>query len=611
MPYNPPPGGASPGFGPHPSHEPDRRTAQNGVGSHRTPDSAIDSQQQLNVFFPSGDDGELESVLKPLLDGSYTGSQGNGIPDHSAFNRLTRQPDAGSMPTPSSTPGMGPFPVGNDLDGSAATLPPPSSDGAAERFRSIQPLNYSTSPLPAPGTLPVAVAKPAGTGGMAGPGISGYGVTYNSGSLNPYISPQLVQSLVTRILSGIPTNAVLERSPDIEQMLAGRFMSALSQIPGPVPANSQPVLFKLVVDEILGWGPLEPLLQDNTVTQIMVNGASQVWVERDGRMVSTEVTFLNEGHLLNTARRMAARMGQRLDRKWPMINGRLPNGSRVNIVGPPCALHGTSITICKLAGVPLKVPQLVEYETITQELADFLRVCVLGKLNMVVAGGPSSGKTTLLNALASFIPEDERIVTVEESAELKLEQRHVVALETRAPDYDSQSGMPASGNGGEVTIRHLVANALRMRAERVLVGEIRDGEVLDLVSAMNTGHDGVLATMRASTPRDAVAHLESMALMSGTNLAARSVREAIATGIDVIVQIARLRNGTRRVIYVTEVRGMEGDRVALQDIFRWHELVDDESGASTGFLEPTGHTPRFIYRLQDRGLKIDRSLFSA
>jgi pilus assembly protein CpaF len=363
------------------------------------------------------------------------------------------------------------------------------------------------------------------------------------------------------------------------------------------------------VDEILGWGPLEPLLQDNSINEILVNGAGQVWIERNGQVSDTDVTFLNDGHLLNMAARMAARMGRRLDRKNPIVDGRLPDGSRVNIVGPPCALHGTSITIRKLSDVPLKMLDLIEYETVPQALADFLRMCVLGKLNIVVAGGSGSGKTTLLNVLASFIPEDARIVTVEESAELKLDQRHVVSLETRPPDYET-SGSQSSSHVGEVSMRHLVANALRMRAERVLVGEIRGGEVLEMLGAMNTGHDGMLATMRASTPRDAVAHLESMAMMSGTTLPARSVREAIASGIDLIIQIARLRNGTRRVLYVTEVRGMEGDSVALKDIFRWHELVDEESGASSGFLEPTGHTPRFVYRLQDQGLRLDKSLFA-
>jgi pilus assembly protein CpaF len=621
MPYNSPPDGSRPGFDPDfPYDDPRAYPAQNGSSGHHMPSGpggAVDGHEQMNVFFPSGVDNDLESVLKPLLDANYSppiAPPGSGNGSHVG---ASHQPAPGPMPMPSDMPGVGPFPVGADDTPSSPEMPTPSG-----RLRSLQPLNTnSTSPLPVPGTVPVVVARARSTGplgnsdlvsaGSASPSpFGGYGQTHLTGPMNSYTSPQMVHSLVSRILSGIPATALLERSPDIEQMLAGRFMSALSQVPGPVPANSQPILFKLVVDEILGWGPLEPLMQDPHVTEIMVNGAQQVWVERAGRMLETDVHFLNEDHLMRTAGRMAAHMGRRLDRKWPMLDSRLPDGSRVNIIGPPCSLHGTSLTIRKLAGVPVTLDRLVESNTITQELADFLRVCVLGRLNILVVGGSGSGKTTLLNALASFIPEGERIVTVEESVELKLGQRHVVALETRPPDYDTPSG-PLAGNNGEITIRHLIANALRMRASRLLVGEIRGGEALDLIAAMNTGHDGLLATMHAGTPRDAVSHLESMALMSGTNLPVRSLREAIATAIDLIVQTARLRDGSRRVIYVTEVRGIEGDAIALKDIFRWDEVADEETGAADGCLEPTGHTPRFVYRLQDRGLKFDRSLFSS
>lgn len=635
MSYNNTPNGISPGFGPNPPHDdaakPPHQNGSSGNGAPgATPNPSINSHQQLSVFFPSGADSELESVLKPLIDGTHPGSPNPGNPNpgnpgnpgdpasphnNGQYGQTVRQ-QAGPGPIPSSTPGVGPFPMGAEPD-------PQFQSG---RLRPLQSITGTTSPLPTPtnGSLPIARAtitgplhgnlipqsSPSPNGPMPGPAQHmGYSVTHNTGPFNAFTSPQLVQSLVTRILSGIPTTGVLERTPEIEQMLAGRFMSALSQVPGPVPANSQPILFRLVMDEILGLGPLEPFMQDSAVTEIMVNGPNQVWVERSGQTISSEVKFMNEDHLMRTAVRMASRMGRRLDRKWPILDGRLPDGSRVNIIGPPCALHGTSITIRKQTGVPLTINRLAELSTITPELADFLRVCVQGRLNILIAGGSSSGKTTLMNALASYIPEDERIVTVEESAELRLEQPHVVALETRPSEYDPLTGTLVSTSTGEVTLRHLVTNALRMRAQRILVGEIRGGEVLELVAAMNTGHDGLLATMHASTPRDAVAHLESMALMSGTNLAARSLREAVATAVDLIVQIARLRNGTRRVIYVTEVRGMEGDTIALKDIFRWHELVDEDTGSSGGFIEPTGHTPRFIYRLQDRGLKLDPAYF--
>lgn len=624
MPYNNAPNGMSPGFGPNGSQD-DLKDIPLPPGTPppgAEPNVALNSQQQLSVFFPTGNDPELESVLKPLMENNNPpASRPNGISNlpsraNPHFGQTARQHAHVPAQMPPGQPGVGPFPVGSEPD-------PASLSG---RLRPLPPIT-ATAPLPMPvstpstGTVPVAIAK-ASTTGPLGPSPLGanngnmrsgmhYSVTHNTGPFNAYTSPQIVQNVASRILSGIPATAVLERTPDIEQMLAGRFMSALSQVPGPIPANSQPILFKLVVDEILGLGPLEPLMQDISVTEVMVNGPQQVWVERAGNLVLSDVKFMNEEHLMRTASRIAIRMGRKLDRKWPMLDGRLPDGSRVNIVGPPVALHGTTVTIRKQAGIPLTMSRLVEQNTLTPELASFLRLCVLGRLNIIVAGGSGSGKTTLLNALASYIPDDDRIVTVEEAAEMRLEQRHVVALETRPTEYDTMSGSLLSSNTGEITLRHLVNNALRMRANRLLVGELMGGEVLDLVAAMNTGHDGFCATMHASTPRDAVSHLESMALMSGTNIPARSLRESVATAVDLIVQIARLRDGSRKVIYVTEVRGMEGDSIALKDIFRWHEFVDDEKGTSSGFIEPTGHTPRFVYRLQDRGILFDQSIFGS
>jgi pilus assembly protein CpaF len=375
----------------------------------------------------------------------------------------------------------------------------------------------------------------------------------------------------------------------------------------------------LVLDEILGYGPLEPLLMDDSVQEIFVNGANQVWVERFGQVVESDVRFLNEEHLQRTSARMAAQMGRKLDRRWPMLDGRLPDGSRVNIVGPPCVVNGTSITIRKYSKSPLTLSTLVQYGTLSDELADFLHSCILGRLNIMIAGGSGAGKTTLLNALASFIPENERVVTIEESAELRLDQRHVVPLEVRTPDLEGTSATGSISSAsttmsqgqvtGEVGLRHLLANALRMRAERILLGEMVGAEALDLLMAMNTGHDGVMTTIHATTPRDALLHAEAMALMSGTHLPLSRIRSGLATGIDLIIQVARLRDGTRRVIYVTEVRGMEGERIALKDLFGWHEIADEDTGMSSGILQATGEMPRFIYRLQDRGQKINREIF--
>ncbi|HEX8597877.1 MAG TPA: CpaF family protein [Chloroflexia bacterium] len=414
--------------------------------------------------------------------------------------------------------------------------------------------------------------------------------------------PMLVLALAQRVLSGLPQNVQIERKPEIEQMLAGRFMAALSQVPGTLPPGGQEVLYKAVMDEILGYGPLESLLEDPSITEIMINGPKQVYIERKGQLIESGVTFLDDDHVMRVAQRIVAPLGRRLDRKWPMVDARLPDGSRVNIIGPPVALGGTTITIRKFFKTPLTVQNLVEFGTISGQMAEFLRACVVGRLNVVVAGGTGSGKTTLLNVLSSFIPDGERIVTIEDSAELRLNQRHVVPLEARPADVDG---------GGAVTIRHLVTNALRMRPERIVVGECRSGEALDMLQAMNTGHDGSLTTLHANTPRDALSRLETMVLMSGMDLPIRVIREQVASAVDLIVQQARLRDGSRKVTYVTEVQGMEGDTIVLQDIFRFRELGDDENGKVRGQLMPTGLLPKFVSRLESHGQRVDRSMFSS
>jgi pilus assembly protein CpaF len=325
-----------------------------------------------------------------------------------------------------------------------------------------------------------------------------------------------------------------------------------------------------------------------------------VWVERKGHLLESGVTFIDDEHVMRIAQRIIAPLGRRLDRKWPMVDARLPDGSRVNIIAPPCALQGTTITIRKFFKTPLTVDNLVDFGTVTRPMADFLKACVVGRLNMVVAGGTGSGKTTLLNVLSSFIPDGERIVTIEDSAELRLNQRHVVSLESKPADADS---------AGAVTIRHLVTNALRMRPERIVVGECRSGETLDMLQAMNTGHDGSLTTLHANTPRDALSRIETMVMMSGMDLPIRVIREQVASAIDLIVQQARLRDGSRKVTYITEVQGMEGDTIVLQDIFRFKETGNDAHGKVAGTLQPTGLVPNFVARLEDAGQKIDRQLF--
>jgi pilus assembly protein CpaF len=488
---------------------------------------------------PAGPDVDVNTILGPLIDGSFSQAQGQA-----AIMAGVRVPQQ---------PGTGPA--------------------------------ISTAPLP--GTAPLGGASPAAGGNAQGQAIK--------------VPPQLVQALVQRMLAGLPTNTQLQKTPEVEQMLSGRFMAALSQVQG-IPAGAQEPLYRAVMDEILGFGPLEPLLKDESISEVMVNGPQQVWIERKGQLVESGVTFIDDDHVMRIAQRIIAPLGRRLDRKWPMVDARLPDGSRVNIIAPPCALQGTTITIRKFFKTPLTVDRLIEFGTLSRQMADFLRACVHGRLNMVVAGGTGSGKTTLLNVLSSFIPEGERIITIEDSAELRLNQRHVVSLESKPADADS---------AGAVTIRNLVINALRMRPERIVVGECRSGETLDMLQAMNTGHDGSLTTLHANTPRDALSRLETMVMMSGMDLPVRVIREQVASAIDLIVQQARLRDGSRKITFITEVQGMEGDTIVLQDIFRFRETGMDPEGKVIGRLQPTGLVPNFVSRLEAEGQKVDRSMFTS
>lgn len=518
-------------------------------------------------------------MIQPLSGTLNGASSGGGRP------QITALPQQQGAPTATMPP---PQPHGQDQDQDQPPFGNPNMQPAT------QPPSNQTADLGSTGTGNL------GTGQLAvNPVGNNWTMTPNGSGLQA--PPHLIQALAQRILSGFPQNVLLERKPEIEQMLAGRFMAALSQLAGALPVGGQDVLFKAVMDEILGFGPLESLLEDTSITEIMVNGPEQVWIERKGRLIESGVMFINDEHVMRVAQRIVAPLGRRIDRKWPMVDARLPDGSRVNIIGPPCALAGTTITIRKFFKTPLTVQNLINFGTVTEQMANFLQMCVVGRLNVVVAGGTGSGKTTLLNVLSSFIPEGERIVTIEDSAELRLNQRHVVPLESRPADVD---------NSGAVTIRHLVTNALRMRPERIIVGEVRSGEALDMLQAMNTGHDGSLTTLHANTPRDALSRMETMCLMSGMDLPIKVIREQVASAIDLIVQQARLRDGSRKVTYITEVQGMEGDTIVLQDIFRFREMGDDAEGKVKGRLQPTGLLPKFTSRLEEHGQKIDRTLFS-
>jgi pilus assembly protein CpaF len=358
-------------------------------------------------------------------------------------------------------------------------------------------------------------------------------------------------------------------------------------------------LFEQIVAEILGFGPIEPFLADETITEIMVNGPKNIYIERAGKVVRTTAQFESNDHVMRIIDRIVAPLGRRIDESQPYVDARLPDGSRVNAVIPPIALCGPTITIRKFFKIPLTVEQIIEKGSITAESVEFLKACVISRLNILVSGGTGSGKTTLLNILSGFIPEDDRIVTIENAAELQLRQEHVVTLESRPPNIEGR---------GEVSIRDLVINSLRMRPERIIVGECRGAEALDMLQAMNTGHDGSLTTLHANTARDALSRMETMCLMAGMDLPHRAIREQIASAIDVIIQQERMRDGSRRVVAISEVQGMEGEVITMSEIFTF-EKTGIENGKIIGRLVPTGLRPRFIDRIESSGIRLPPNIF--
>jgi pilus assembly protein CpaF len=356
-----------------------------------------------------------------------------------------------------------------------------------------------------------------------------------------------------------------------------------------------------VADDALGLGPLQRLLDDPTVSEIMVNGSDHIYVERHGRLQRTAASFRSEERLRHVIERIVSRVGRRIDESSPLVDARLPDGSRVNAIIPPLAMNGSALTIRKFATDPFQTRDLVELGSISAELGEVLYACVQARLNIIVSGGTGTGKTTLLNVLSSYIPADDRVVTIEDAAELQLQQEHVVRLESRPPNIEGR---------GEVTIRDLVRNALRMRPDRIVVGECRGGEALDMLQAMNTGHDGSLSTVHANSPRDAISRLETLTLMAGMDLPLRAVREQIASAVDLIIHITRLRDGSRRVTQVTEVIGMEGDTVTLQDAFAFDFAAGmDDLGRYRGTVRPTGLRPRFTERFDELGVPLDSRVF--
>lgn len=368
-----------------------------------------------------------------------------------------------------------------------------------------------------------------------------------------------------------------------------------------IPKIEKSKIISQILDETIGFGPINQLILDESVSEIMVNGPNKIFVERNGRLELSDVKFKDNQHVMHVIDKIVSPIGRRIDESSPIVDARLPDGSRVNIIIPPLALDGPSITIRKFSETPYTAQDLINFGTITPEVAAFLKACIAARLNIVVSGGTGSGKTTTLNMISSFISSDERIVTIEDAAELQMMQEHVLRLETRPPNIEGK---------GSVTIRDLVRNSLRMRPDRIVVGEVRSGEALDMLQAMNTGHDGSLTTGHANTPRDMIARLETMVLMSGMDLPIKAIREQIASAVDLIIQQSRLKDGSRKITHVTEITGMEGDTITLQDIFLFEKKGVGVGGKILGNVEPTGIKPSFMEKLLSSGVSLPNDIFT-
>ena len=408
-----------------------------------------------------------------------------------------------------------------------------------------------------------------------------------------------------QIIENIDQEMLQQKDEDMDMSLFGNQIEEMvneiiDKEAGFIPRMDRHKIVSEIMDEVIGFGPINPLIRDPEISEIMVNGPDHVYVEKNGKLLRSDITFRDNEHVLHIIEKIVAPLGRRIDESMPMVDARLPDGSRVNAIIPPLSLVGPSITIRKFSKDPLQIEDLIRFGSLSPEMGKFLDACVKAKLNIVVSGGTGSGKTTTLNVLSSFIPNDERIVTIEDAAELQLRQEHIVTLETRPPNIEGK---------GAITIRDLVRNCLRMRPDRIVVGEVRSGEALDMLQAMNTGHDGSLTTGHANTPRDMLSRLETMVLMAGMELPVRAIREQMSAAVDVIVQQNRLRDGSRRIVNITEVLGMEGDTIVLQDIYVFEQKGIDDYGKIVGKFKPTGIRPKFMTKIETAGIKLPDDIF--
>ncbi len=469
-----------------------------------------------------------------------------------------------------------------------------------KRIGAEAPAPPPVAPSVAPPAPLVAAAPMIGTGPLAP--VVGQSTRAAGSDAEQDKMLDLSLQITDRILASLGTQTKLEHTAESEQMLTNSFATIYRQTAIALGADQVKQLYRMVLSEIFGFGPIDVLLNDDAVTEVMVNGPRMVYAERKGKVALTDVMFRDNDHVLKIIDRIIRPLGRRVDRKQPYVDARLPDGSRVNAIIPPCAIDGPTITIRKFTKNKLQVEDLIRYGSMTREMADFLHACVRSHLNIVVSGGTGSGKTTLLNVLSNNIPEVERVITIEDSAELKLAQEHVVRLEAKPAEIDGT---------GKVSIMDLVVNSLRMRPDRLVIGEVRDGAAFSMLQAMNTGHDGSLTTLHANTPRDAIARMETMCMMAGMDMPVDVIRAQIASAIHLIVQQTRLADGSRKISMITEVQGLESGTVVLQDIFKLDEKGRTPDGKVISEMKPTGVRPKFTDKLEAAGFKLPPSIFGA